>query len=83
VNGSEPHFDPEAAALHRTGLNRCAVDIGDRPDDRQPEAGFLVGVNDAQDPSGTDQVTAPGYDTMTGLGTPNGRAFIKGLRSGK
>jgi len=45
--------------------------------------GFLVGVNDAQDPSGTDQVTAPGYDTMTGLGTPNGSAFIKGLRSGK
>jgi subtilase family serine protease len=31
---------------------------------------------------GTDQVTAPGYDTMTGLGTPNGRAFITALRSG-
>jgi subtilase family serine protease len=45
--------------------------------------GFLVGVNDAQDRSGTDQVTAPGYDTMTGLGTPNGPAFIKALRSGK
>jgi subtilase family serine protease len=44
--------------------------------------GFLVGVNDAQDPGGTDQVTAPGYDTMTGLGTPNGSAFIKALRSG-
>jgi subtilase family serine protease len=42
-----------------------------------------VGVFDTQDTSGADQVTAPGYDTMTGLGTPNGSAFIKGLRSGK
>jgi hypothetical protein len=39
-------------------------------------------VNDAQDQSGTRQVTAPGYDTMTGLSTPNGSAFIKDLRSG-
>jgi subtilase family serine protease len=45
--------------------------------------GYRVGVNDAQDVSGTHQVTAPGYDTMTGLGTPNGPAFITGLRSGK
>jgi subtilase family serine protease len=44
--------------------------------------GFLVGINDVQDESGTRQVTAPGYDTMTGLGTPNGPAFIRALRSG-
>jgi hypothetical protein len=25
-------------------------------------------------------VTAKGYDTMTGVGTPNGAAFITGLR---
>jgi len=25
-------------------------------------------------------VTATGYDTMTGVGTPNGAAFITGLR---
>jgi subtilase family serine protease len=37
---------------------------------------------DAQIPGETTQVTAPGYDTMTGLGTPNGSAFISGLRSG-
>jgi subtilase family serine protease len=42
-----------------------------------------VGVFDTQDTSGADQVTAPGYDTMTGLGTPNGAAFITRLRSGK
>ena len=29
----------------------------------------------------TDQVTEPGYDTMTGLGTPNGQSFINGLRN--
>jgi subtilase family serine protease len=37
---------------------------------------------DAQIPGDTSQVTAPGYDTMTGIGTPNGAEFIKGLRSG-
>jgi subtilase family serine protease len=29
----------------------------------------------------TGQVTLPGYDNMTGIGTPNGAAFISGLRS--
>ena len=28
----------------------------------------------------TGQVTAPGYDTMTGLGSPNGQSFITALR---
>jgi subtilase family serine protease len=28
----------------------------------------------------TQQVTAKGYDTMTGVGAPNGAAFITGLR---
>ena len=39
-----------------------------------------VDVFDAQDRAQTDQVTAKGYDTMTGIGTPNGSAFIVGLR---
>jgi hypothetical protein len=29
----------------------------------------------------TGQVTLSGYDTMTGLGTPNGQAFITALRA--
>ncbi len=29
----------------------------------------------------TGQVTLPGYDNMTGVGTPAGAAFISGLRS--
>jgi subtilase family serine protease len=29
----------------------------------------------------TGQVTLPGYDNMTGLGVPNGQAFVKALRA--
>jgi subtilase family serine protease len=39
----------------------------------------LITVDD-QNPNGTSQVTLPGYDNMTGLGTPNGPAFIRHLR---
>jgi hypothetical protein len=41
-----------------------------------------IDVFDAQGRAGTQQVTAKGYDTMTGLGTPDGSAFIAGLRRG-
>jgi subtilase family serine protease len=44
--------------------------------------GFLgVDVFDSQERAYTGQVTAKGYDTMTGVGTPNGAAFIAGLRT--
>lgn len=39
-----------------------------------------VDVFDSQERAYTSQVTAKGYDTMTGLGVPNGQAFISGLR---
>jgi subtilase family serine protease len=39
-----------------------------------------VDVFDSQAHPDTDQVTAAGYDTMTGVGTPNGAMFITGLR---
>lgn len=35
---------------------------------------------DDQSPTMTSQVTLPGYDNMSGLGTPNGPAFIRHLR---
>jgi subtilase family serine protease len=35
---------------------------------------------DDQDPGITSQVTLPGYDNMTGAGTPNGPAFTRDLR---
>jgi subtilase family serine protease len=39
-----------------------------------------INTFDAQGPAYTTQVTVKGYDTMTGLGTPNGAAFIAALR---
>ncbi|HEX3490984.1 MAG TPA: S53 family peptidase [Streptosporangiaceae bacterium] len=41
-----------------------------------------LGIFDEQNPgrSYTGQVTLKGYDNMTGLGSPNGRAFITALR---
>jgi len=45
---------------------------------------LLLTMFDDQSPSMagyTGQVTAPGYDTMTGIGTPNGQSFISGLRN--
>ncbi|HZX03707.1 S53 family peptidase [Kribbella sp.] len=37
-------------------------------------------VFDSHDRAETDQVTVKGYDTLTGVGTPNGLPFILGLR---
>ncbi|GHE12804.1 serine protease [Streptomyces alanosinicus] len=45
-----------------------------------PSDGTGVDVFDSQERTQTQQVTAKGYDTMTGVGTPNGAAFIAGLR---
>jgi hypothetical protein len=39
-----------------------------------------IDVFDTQERRYTQQVTAQGYDTMTGLGTPNGAAFLAGVR---
>ncbi|WP_260328888.1 protease pro-enzyme activation domain-containing protein [Streptomyces sp. Ag109_O5-1] len=50
------------------------------PDDTSTSAN--VDVFDTQKRSDTQQVTAKGYDTMTGIGTPNGAAFIAALRRG-
>ena len=52
-------------------------------DDYQPASAGVspaVDVFDSQQRAYTQQVTARGYDTMTGVGTPNGAAFITGLR---
>ncbi|WP_344240737.1 S53 family peptidase [Kribbella hippodromi] len=39
-----------------------------------------IDVFDAHNATDTDQTTVKGYDTTTGLGTPNGLPFILGLR---
>jgi subtilase family serine protease len=71
VSPSDPQVD---RAFYQPGL----VGLG-----HKLEPGFVVSVNDAQTPGGGHQVTARGYDTMTGLGSPNGSAFINALRSGR
>jgi subtilase family serine protease len=43
-------------------------------------AGPVLDVFDYQGHAFTRQVTLKGYDNMTGLGTPNGQAFIAALR---
>jgi subtilase family serine protease len=43
--------------------------------------GTGLDVFDSQEHAYTTQVSAKGYDTMTGIGTPNGAAFIAGLRA--
>ena len=42
--------------------------------------GPAVDVFDSQKRAYTQQLTTKGYDTMTGVGTPNGAAFITALR---
>ncbi|AEW99645.1 Peptidase S53 propeptide (plasmid) [Streptantibioticus cattleyicolor NRRL 8057 = DSM 46488] len=47
-----------------------------------PSDSPALDVFDSQRHPDTNQVTAKGYDTMTGLGTPNGTAFLTALRRG-
>ena len=66
-------LSPASPALYQTAFTPASV------------AGLpLLNPLDAQGPaylSQTAQVTAEGYDTMTGLGTPDGSNFIYALRS--
>jgi subtilase family serine protease len=47
----------------------CSLNVLAASDDQNPD---MIGY--------TGQVTLPGYDNMTGVGTPNGPAFIQHLR---
>jgi hypothetical protein len=66
-----PSDPPVDRGSYQPGLVRIGHTLG---------PGFTVGINGVQDP-GAHQKTALGYDTMTGLGSPNGSAFIDALRS--
>ena len=81
--GSRAYHDILPLSPSDPPVDRAFYTPGDTDINGKFAPGFLVGAIDAQDASGTSQVTAPGYDTMTGLGTPNGPAFISGLRSGR
>jgi subtilase family serine protease len=81
--GSRAYHDILPVSSADPQVERGVYTTGDTYINGKYAPGYQVGVNDVQDPGGTGQETAPGYDTMTGLGTPNGSAFIEGLRSGK
>jgi subtilase family serine protease len=81
--GSQAFHDVLPAGPADPQFDRAFFTPGETDIHNKFAPGFLVGLNDAQDTSGTRQVTAPGYDTMTGLGSPDGAAFLRALRSGK
>ncbi len=81
--GSDAYHDTLPLSSSDPQVYRAVYTTGETEINHKFAPGFLVSVNDAQDPTGTDQVTTLGYDTMTGLGTPNGSAFIEALRAGK
>ncbi len=81
-------LNPVLYKLYRTGAYHRTLPLTSRSPALQraivcPAA--ICGRNvlvtfDDQSPTITSQVTLPGYDNMTGLGTPNGPAFIRLLR---
>jgi subtilase family serine protease len=79
------HVFHDAVALTPTDpeVNRALYEPGLVKRNHKLVHGVTLDINDAQNRHGSHQVAARGYDTMTGLGTPNGRAFIEALRPGK
>jgi subtilase family serine protease len=77
LHGTDAYHDTLPLTGHSPALHRavyCSAAICQRNvlvtfDDQNPN---LIGY--------TGQVTLPGYDNMTGVGTPNGPAFIQHLR---
>jgi len=69
LSQSDPQMD---RAFYRTGVTEIHGKWG---------AAAFVGINGSS--STTERATAAGYDTLTGLGTPNGSYFIHALRAGK
>ena len=60
---------PAAYRAEVCGAHDCGITILAQFDDESPDMLGYFG-----------QVTLPGYDNMTGVGTPNGQDFIAALR---
>jgi subtilase family serine protease len=76
--GTNAYFDPLPLTRNSPALYRGMACVA-----ANPCGGKLLGTFDDQHPSNslyTGQVTLPGYDNMTGVGTPNGPKFIAALR---
>jgi hypothetical protein len=77
LHGTDAYHDTLPLTSRSPALQRavycpatvCPLNVLASSDDQNPN---MIGY--------TGQVTLPGYDNMTGLGTPNGPAFIQQLR---
>jgi subtilase family serine protease len=69
-------------ALHDILPVTASMPQQDRDAWEAASSGVSAGIDvfDSQERAYTQQVTAKGYDTMTGVGTPNGTAFVAALR---
>jgi subtilase family serine protease len=83
MSGSNAFHDVLPVSSADPQVDRAFYTPGETEIDKKFAPGFLVGVNDVQDSGRTKEVTASGYDTITGLGTPNGSAVLAALRSRK
>lgn len=72
-----PAFNDPTPVTSTTAANRSAVYC---PPANELCWGKGLETLDSQDRDYTDQSTTKGYDTMTGIGTPDGQTFIKALR---
>ena len=79
-------YQSDSSALHDTLPLTSSSPVADRGVACPPHDCGLWALTTFDDQSTemfgyTGQVTLPGYDNMSGIGTPNGAAFISGLRS--
>jgi len=73
VAGGPSYHDPQAVS----GRALARVDYVNKDDD---SAGTITSLGSLDVTVGTILRTRPGYDDITGLGTPNGPAFLSSLR---
>jgi len=73
VAGGPSYYDPQAVS----GRALARVDYVNKVDD---SAGTVTSLRSLDVTVGTILRTRPGYDDITGLGTPNGPAFLSSLR---
>ncbi|MGH2861246.1 MAG: S53 family peptidase [Solirubrobacteraceae bacterium] len=81
LSGSEAIADVLPLSRSAPPVQRAFYRSGTTYIDGKYGRGFLLGVTGS--PAKTGRVTTPGYDTLTGIGTPNGSAFINALRAGR
>jgi subtilase family serine protease len=81
--GTSAFYDPRPITSKDPVLWRaevCPRTVSFCPDTARRAVLWLIDDQSPSVPFSSGQVTAKGYDNMTGVGVPNGQAFIKALR---